>query len=425
MIGEILELLRLVRHRTLPPATLRALQERKLRAVIRHAYDKVPYYHTLFSSAGLSPEDIRTVEDLKYVPISAKEDLRAAGMDDCTAKGIDLSSCLKVRTSGSTGEPFTVCLAQNELRTRRLLDFRALLSAGFRPRDRLVILGPERANPVRLHYRLGLYRTEFIPPRLPLEEQIRRLQALQPTLFLVHPTALRALLHKVAYSLNALIRPRMLITAAEPCDEILKQRVRADLDVGMFNFYGAIEFGRIAAECPAHEGLHVSADHVLLECLKDDKPVDRGQPGVAVVTNLNAFAMPFIRYRLGDLCTFLTGNCPCGSTFPLIAPPLGREWDMLKLPSGKLLSPTGFSHVLRNLDGITQFRVIQERVDYIVLQLVPQKRLSAMVLSQLQAWLAEYLQEPVRVEVQYLDFIDEDVPKFKAFISRLLPAELW
>lgn len=164
MIGEVVELLTLLRNRTLSPAALRALQERKLRTVVRYAYDNVPYYHALFKSAGLSPEDIGTIEDLQYIPITTKEDLRATGVTQITARGINLDSCHAVHTSGSTGKPFTIYLTSSEARTRRLLEFRTLLSIGLRPRDRLAILGPEESYATRLHHRLGLYRTAVISP---------------------------------------------------------------------------------------------------------------------------------------------------------------------------------------------------------------------------------------------------------------------
>jgi phenylacetate-CoA ligase len=424
MIGEVLELRKLLHRRKLSPAALRALQERKLRAVIRHAYDNVPYYRALFTSAGLSPEDIRTVEDLKYIPVTAKDDLRAAGAEKTTTKGINLDSCHILDSSGSTGKPFTIYLTRTEAKTRRLLDFRAQLSAGFRPRDRLVVLGPERAYQTRLHHRLGLYRTEVISLLLSIDDQIRRLQRMQPTVLWAYPTVLRALLHRVDYRLGELVRPRALITSAEVFDEVLKERLRADLDIAMFNFYGSIEVGRIASECPAHEGQHVTADHLLLECLAGDKPAGWGEPGVVVVTCLDAFAMPFIRYRLGDICSLIQKNCSCGSSFPLISSPQGRDRDMLRLPSGQLLSPMGLHSILESFTGIDQFRLIQESADHVVLQLVMQKNVPSQPLRQLQSRLIEHLPEPVRVDIQLVDFIREDTPKFKTFVSKLPPTAL-
>lgn len=162
MIGEIMELRRLLKNRKLSSDELEDLQRRKLRAVIRNAYEKVPYYRSLFKSEGLSPEDIHTADDLKQVPITTKDDLRAAGVERIIAKDIKLSSCTSIPTSGTTGEPFTTHLTGSDLRTRRLIEFRTLLSVGFRQRDRLAVLGPEWPHRSRLHQRLGFYRSENI-----------------------------------------------------------------------------------------------------------------------------------------------------------------------------------------------------------------------------------------------------------------------
>lgn len=425
MISEVLEMGKLLSNCKLSPSALRVLQERKLRAVLRQAYDNVPYYRSLFSVGGLVPEDIRTVEDLKYIPITTKDDLRAAGVERTLAKGISLPSCSTFRSSGSTGKPFTVYFTPSEARRRRLLEFRTLLSMGVRPRDRLAILGPEEPYASRLHHRLGLYRTEVISLLLPTEEQIRLLQRLQPTVLWAYPTVLRALLQSIDYRLSEVICPRALITSAEVFDEVMKERLRADLNVEMFNFYAAAEVGRIAAECSAHEGLHVVADHVLLECLVGDKPPGGGAPGVVVLTCLDSFAMPFIRYRLGDICARLDKLCSCGSSFPLISPPQGRERDMLRLPSGKLLSPMGLHLVLEGLPKIEQFRFIQESVNHLVLQLVMQQHLPPHTRSQLQARLLAHLQEPVQVDIHLVDSIRDDARKFNTFISKLPPADLW
>ncbi|HKZ39794.1 MAG TPA: hypothetical protein VJ044_02465, partial [Candidatus Hodarchaeales archaeon] len=130
MIGEVLELRRLIKNRRLSSDALQELQNRKLRTVIRHAYENVPYYRSLFSSVGLTPDDITTVENLKYIPITTKDDLRAEGVERIVSKGVKLSSCITEDTSGSTGKPFTIYFARDEDKIRRLIHFRALLSMG-------------------------------------------------------------------------------------------------------------------------------------------------------------------------------------------------------------------------------------------------------------------------------------------------------
>ncbi len=424
VISELFQLKRLMSNQWLSAPDLDELQNRKLRAVVKYAYENVSYYRSLFSSIGLSPEDIRTVEDLKHIPITTKDDLRTAGEERIIARDVNLSSCITRNTSGSTGKSFTVYLTRGEAKTRRLVEFRALLSMGFRPQDRLTILGPEQPHRTRLHQRLGLYRSENISPLLSIKDQIRRLQRMRPTVLWAYPTVLRALLQKVDYRLSKLARPRTLITSAEVFDEVMRERIRADLNPEMFNFYGAIEVGRIAAECPAHEGLHVNADHLILECLDGHRLAERRTLGVAVLTTLNNFAMPFIRYRLGDICTLIEKKCFCGSSFPLIEPPLGRKSDMIRLPSGKLMSPNGLYFILNSLDRVDQFRFIQESYEHLVLQIVffgnPQDEMMFGIRSRIM----EYLGEPVRLDIQIVDFIQEEKLKFRAFILKLRQSDL-
>ena len=419
MIGDLWELRTLLRNRRLSADELNALQERKLAAIVRHAYENVAYYRALFQSVGVSPHDIGTVEDLRHVPITTKTHLRAAGIANITGKGADLAACVVTKTSGSTGEPFATYRTRREARTRHLVDFRALISAGFRPRDRFLSLGPAWNPQRRVYHRLGYYRTFAISRLLPIDEQISRLKGIRPDLFWVYPTLLRALLHRLDYRLSRIVRPRVLITSAEVFDDVLRDRVRADLDVEMFNFYGAVEVGRIAHECGAHMGLHVNSDNVVLECLNGDSPAKANEHGIAIVTSLNRFTMPIIRYHLEDRCMRLAHACACGSSFPLIGPPQGRRWDMIRLPSGTLVSPLVLNVFLRGLDGIDQFRVIQERRDHLVVELASNKDVPAASLAKLELQLKDQLREPVRVDIKRVDYRGENAVKFKAFVSRL------
>jgi phenylacetate-CoA ligase len=419
MIGEILELRTLLRAPQLSGSELECVRERKLRAVICHAYDNVPYYRSLFQSAGLTPADIRTAEDLRHIPLTTKEDLRQAGYRQTTASTIDVRSCLAVHTSGTTGKPLVVYLSPQELRTRRLIDFRALLSVGFRPRDVLAILGPERARPMRLHERVGLFRTEVVPGFLSVDEQVKRIRQIQPTVLWAYPSVLRTVLQRVHYRLEDLCVPRMLITSAERLDHVMSARLGTGAITERFNFYGANEVGRIAFECPAYEGLHVNADHVILECLENGQAIDGRATGRVVLTTLNVFTMPFIRYQLEDISAPVRHRCSCGSSFPLIAPPNGRESDVIRLPSGALLSPWALEFVLRSLEGIDQFRVIQESSDHLVVQLVSSNGFSASALAELQSRLLNRVGEPVKLDINLVGAIRNDALKFKSFISKL------
>lgn len=421
MIREILELRRTFKNRRLAPEGLRVLREKKLRHVVRNAYEHVPYYRSLFRSAGISPADIQTEEDLRHIPITTKDDLRAAGREGITAEWVDPSSLISVLTSGSSGKPFRVYRSPREWKTARALNMASLITAGFRPKDRLAVLGPDWSIPRQFHHRLGLYQSEVIHFPLTGESQIQRLRELQPTILWTYPSGLRSLIHGMDYPLRDLIRPRVIITFAESFDPVARTEVQAQLDAELFSFYGAAEFGRIAWECPEHQGLHVNVDHFILECLEGGHPAEVGETGVAVITNLYGLAMPFIRYKLGDICRFLNKTCPCGCTFPLMDPPIGRADDMVRLPSGKSVPAHRFDHILRKFPGMFQWQVIQETDRQFTIKVVVSGETADTMFHEIRSRFLEYLGEPVRIDIQIVDHVEDDGPKSRTFISKVHP----
>lgn len=411
------ELLRLLRGRLPSEAALEAIRVRRLRALVRSACEHVPYYRELFAAAGVQPDDIRRVEDLRHVPISTRDGLQAAGPEGL-AHGVDLAAGEVVHTSGSTGKPLGVFRTRHEERLRRATEFRSMRWAGVRSRDRIASIGPSREVARPLQQRLGFYRTIVISPLLPADQQIRRLREVQPTVLWAYPTALRALLQQGG-PLEAVVRPRLMIHSAEPLDEVLRREVRAGLAIETRNFYGSVESGRIGWECSAQEGLHVNADCVIVELVDEVEVPGAGQS--VVITNLNSHAMPFIRYRLGDRCELAERPCSCGAPFPLMKPPAGRDWDLIQLPSGKLLSPYGFNIFLRGMGKLQQFRLVQKRLDWLVLQLRFGGPPEPGSLEALRGQFERHLGEPVRLEMQLVDTIEEGSLKFRSFISEVSP----
>ncbi len=310
-----------------------------------------------------------------------------------------------------------------EWRTRRLIDFRTLMQMGFRPRDRLAVVGPRVSRPPGLHERLGLYRTEVVTIDLPVEEQMERLRRIQPTVLWAYPTSLHAIADALGGRLGRLVRPRVVITSAMALAPNLRERVRADLSCEPFNSYGCAETGRLAAECPHHDGLHVNADHVIVECAKDEAARDGA--GAVIVTALDAFLMPFIRYRLGDFSEVLDGSCACGSAFPRIRAPLGREDDMAVLPSGKLLPAWQLWSLVYQIPQVDRFQFEQHAPDRFELRVVIRGDFSPEREAELRGRLLARIGEPARLEIRRLDAIQPAGEKLACFLSRVpLPRAL-
>jgi phenylacetate-CoA ligase len=263
---------------------------------------------------------------------------------------------------------------------------------------------------------LGFYPVEFIDFELPIEEQVRRLEHLRPTVLWIFPSLLRALLHHLDGRLSRVARPRMLITAAETLDDPLRRWLMADQQPELINFYGSSEVHCIADECRAHEGLHVNADAVILEYVED---CARGVR-TAVITSLLNHAMPFIRYDLGDVGGYLDHRCSCGSALPLIRPPQGRKLDVIQLPSGRPFVPFGLSASLKPLKGLRQFRLVQERIDKMVVELALSPSPSEADLDDVRGRLRDFFGEPVEIELRLFERFPQGIDKFKPVVS-LLP----
>jgi phenylacetate-CoA ligase len=411
------ELLRILAGRLPGGAELEAIRLRRLRALADHAYRNVPYYRARFDRAGLQPRDLRAVADLRHLPISTREELRAAGPEG-VARGFDLAAGRSMRTSGSSGKPWTIFRTPAEDRLRRATEFRSMRWAGVRPSDVVASLGPLRDRTRRPLQRLGLYRTLQVSPLLPVEEQIRRLHEIRPSVFWVYPSALRALL-QASGTLESVIEPRLMITSAEPLDDLLRRRSGADGRFATRNFYGSVEIGRIAWQCSASAGLHINADCVILELVDDTEVPGAGKS--VVVTNLNSHAMPFLRYRLGDRCELVAEPCSCGAPLPLMKAPVGRDWDVIRLPSGRLLSPWGFNIFVRSLEGLLQFRFVQTSLDRIVVKLRFAAPPDPSLLAALRAEVERHVGEPMRIELELVDAFAEDALKFRSFLSELAP----
>lgn len=418
MIRDTLRLLEMLRHERQSADALAALQLRRLRRLVRHAYDHVDHYRALFDSVGATPDDVRSLDDLRRLPITTKADFRAAGRVARTARDVDPSRCIDVVTSGTTGEPMSILLTGEEGRNRRLDGFRAFRALGYRPRDRLVRLGNDRhSHPVLLRHRLGIFRSETVSGLLSVDEQIRALADAHPTFLVGFPSSLHAVIDKLAGRLSRVARPRLIVTGAESCDEPLRARVREDLGIPIHDFYGSVETGPLASDCLAREGLHVHADRILVEC-DDSAPATADGLRPLLVTVLDSYATPILRYRLGDLVELTTRRCSCGSAFPLMRPPAGRDCALVRCPDGSIVSPFALTFPLEKLPGVRRYRVIQDATDHLVIQLVVDDRdrlPAALVRETVRGALGDVMGS----DVEYVEALAPSEGKFQVFTSTL------
>lgn len=422
MIAELLEFRRARRRLGATPDEIDVFRAQRLAHVVRSAWQRVPFWRARLDASGIDPGRVRRPEDLAVLPPVTKAELTAAGADATIARGVDRARCLSFSTSGTTGEPFTLHATPDEIRVHRIVQFRSLLASGYRARDRLVVLGPGRGLPSGLHQRLGLFRRDHLWPTMPVDEQIAALRRLAPDVLWIYPSCLYAILERTGFRLTDVCRPRIALSSAEVFGPEQKEALRDDGGIEHFDLYGCVEFGRIAFECRAHQGLHVNVDHVLLEVEGDHGACPRtgARLGEAVVTSLTNTTVPLLRYRLGDVVGLLDGPCACGCPFPRITHPLGRTRDLLRLPSGRGITAGPMTHVLRARPWVARFQLVQESRDELCLRVLARRAPSGDEIASVERDALAYLREPMRVRVELVERFEHAPGKFRDLIG--LPA---
>jgi phenylacetate-CoA ligase len=142
-----------------------------------------------------------------------------------------------------------------------------------------------------------------------------------------------------------------------------------------------------------------------------------------VLTNLFTRAMPILRYRIGDRSELVEKPCSCGSALPLIRPPAGREWERIELPSGKLLSPFGVSASVVWVPELLQYRVIQKELDWLVIQMHCDPAPAREAIRTVRARLEQYIGEPMRIDLELVDRIEEIAGKARVYVSEIAPLD--
>jgi phenylacetate-CoA ligase len=396
------------RHARATREAIVAYQNRHLQRLIHHAYRNVPFYRARFERHGVVPDQIRTVADLQRVPITPKRDLQSAPPRDVVARGLDPDRLLVHTTSGSSGEPLSIRRTWLEERLGTAVRMRALRAFGLRPTDRRVDIGLVRRHdardwdlPQRVLRACGIYRKASVDCRSTPDEILRRLEALRADVIAAFPGVLSRIAGVVIGGQRTTLRPRFLISGGEVLTPLMRHQITEAFGVPIVQHYGSHELGTVAWQCMKQGGYHVTDDGLIVEVLKDGRPARPGEVGEVVATRLHSFAMPFIRYRLGDLVTQGDTPCGCGAPFSTIFTVQGRMLDYFPLANGRLFHPYELVMIIleQGTGWIGQYQLTQERRDRVVLRVVPRMTPSAEHLAGFERAALERLGPGIEFEV--------------------------
>lgn len=386
------------------------IQNKKLKKLIEHSYRHVLLYRQLFKEKGIRPDDIKTIKDLGKLPIIDKRFIQSNYVK-ILANDIELSKCKTVNTTGSTGIPLKTLSDDKAMNYSSALVYYSFFEAGLRLRDKTVELTgiPE--------YEKHILRKDLVSTQDPMDKIIRELKIYNPNVLYSFPSVFRIIAPHIKNEIN----PRMIVTHGETLSNSNRKIIGTAFGAEVFDTYGSTEFNRLAFECKEHIGLHMITDCAIIEIVnKDGDVVGPGEEGEIVVTGLYNYAMPLIRYRLGDIGTITDFKCTCHRNWPLIKSIEGRTDDYIILPSGRIISPRAIN-IIENIPEIVQYRTIQEKRDQFLVEVVPGDDFSSDTEKEIEKQIKMgCLGEDISIKIELVkDIPRERTGKLRTVISKV------
>jgi phenylacetate-CoA ligase len=417
-----LRLLRQMRkNQWLKTSELEELQTKKLRAIIKHAYDNTEFYHRKFKDAGIRPEDIKTAEDIKKVPFTSKAELRKNGMGSMLTSGLDFRRSTIVQTSGSTGMPLKVVYDRATEDFSKAVNLRSMMENGLKIRDKWVNISDMRnVNKPFWFQKLGFFNMITINLFDSIEDEINALIKINPDTIIGYPSQLNLIARYIKqYNIDQ-IKPNNIFTTAELLSPNARKLINSVFNIELVDLFGCIEVNRTAWECSEHQGYHMDIDSVLTEFVVDAENVVPGERGEIVYTCLYNYAMPLIRYEIGDIGIPSDELCTCGRGLPLMKCVEGRKDDFIYLPSGKIISPMLLEWVMEYSHGIIEYQIVQDTIEKISLYLVISEEFEDSYIEKHKHNLQNALDNEITVDVKIRNKLNRSSGnKLRAVISKI------
>jgi len=347
-----------------------AMQNAKLVKQVQHVWDSVPYYRKKMEAKGVTPADIRSIEDIRKLPTLSKQDLRDSYPYGLL--GMPLKDCVRIHsTSGTTGKRVVAFYTQHDIDLWTDCTARAIVAAGGTNEDVCQIaygygLFTGGAGLDGGSHKVGCLTIPASSGNT--ERQIMFIQDLQATILCCTPSY-------AAYIAETMkekgmgpddIPLKAGIFGAEAWSEEMRQSIQETMGIKAYDIYGLTELSGpgVSFECSEQTGMHINEDHFLAEIIDPDtgEPVPDGQYGELVFTSLDKEAYPLLRYRTRDICSITRGKCSCGRTFAKMTKPKGRSDDMLII-RGVNVFPSQIETVLLKLGYPANYQIIVDRVN--------------------------------------------------------------
>jgi len=420
------------RYEQLPEKAQREEQQERLRRILQHAYDTVPFHRQRFDDAGFDPSRARTDRPLP-LPVLTRDDLRNAG-NDLLSTSYKLEDLRRAGSSGTTSTPIQFYRDTEALRNKTALQLQLNSWSGYRAGDSVLMLwGAHRDLVLKPSWRWRLYEQglmRIIPaPSGIIGDEIlerfrERYEQHKPKVLYAYSTVLAAFAAFLSKR-GMKHRPKVIIATAEVMNDENRALVESVFGVPVTMHYGSREVGMIASECSHHTGLHFHSWSSYTEF----DPIGDTPDGAAyrlLVTDLVNFGQPFLRYDTGDCVTLRQQRCNCGRWFPLIDKVLGRVCEGIVMADGGIIPGitlgTQMAQMGHTFRSIAQVQFVQKSVEHIHLRYAVKEdsRFQQPELDSIRAAINALMNTPMKWSLEQVD----DIPRERSGKIRLCVSEI-
>jgi phenylacetate-coenzyme A ligase PaaK-like adenylate-forming protein len=414
--SRLKELSALNKQQWWPEDKLRDLQWTRLQNLLKYAAEKSPYYRQLFRDHGLQPGNLSTWDAFQQIPVTTKQEIRNQ-TDDFISDDYDKKNLVTAKTGGSTGVSLNLFFDEQCQERRNAAQMWADRWAGWLPGEKKAAIwgNPPVARGLKQRLRLQLMDRTIYLDTMNLNDRsmgafVEQWRQENPKAIFGHAHSIYLFARYVLEQGHTDLRPKSIVATSMMLLDHERDIIEQAFGCKVTNRYGCEEVGLIACECEQHRGMHLNLPHLVVEFLDaNNQPVKPGEPGKIVVTDLNNFAMPLIRYRVEDVGVYSTRYCECGRQLPILEKLEGRVADFLKLPDGGQVA--GISLVERTLTkvpGIEQMQLVQNSLNEVLINRVKGQEYSDQTDTLLLEAMREVFDETVSLVIQDVSKIPQE-----------------
>ncbi len=386
----------------LPIEQLQQVQLQRLNALLEQAKAKSSFYRDRL------PNKLTSFSQITSLPLLTREDIQTQSENiRCETGRTTFSNA----TGGSTGNPVNFYQDSHYKAWSDALEFLYLSWLNVGVGDKTAAFWgadqdfAEQSFRERMKIKLKRVRplNSFNVTNERMTAYLTMLHNWQPTYIIGYASSLHLAAEAILRSGRVNIHPVAVRASAEMLYDHQRQAIEQAFATKVYNFYGSREVSHLAAECPAHDGMHTFASGRIVEVVNEQgQSVQPGETGYIVVTDLTNFAFPFIRYRIGDMAELRTGTCACGRTWPRLAKITGRSTDIITI-NGKFIHGEFFTHLFYGRPEVKQFQVVQEPGDRLVVRIVTE--LDRIDTAPLETMMRTQVGTQAQIDFEFVDSI--------------------